>query len=406
MAEKSSKPEQRDDARIHQAGDETRNDANSASVEQIAAHSMNALRQLWLELGVPVGDQEREEDALARDVKHLYERKTQFYRDEYELSTARIEALQREIAHIRWLFRNDEPHDFGEAEAATTRDKLASLQVKRDYLDKSLQDEFSRLLRKIGEFPEEHQDADQEENLSEQKIKHYRTHIAHLRPLVKLISSRATAEKVSARLKELQAAVDESKQLTKAAAKRESILQERLAYDMSMSDPMRLTTRTGEAGRLLREEKLRNKIFKELPKLTQFLEERIPAWEQQYAVTFFWKGRPYLEYMRAPNREYDERDTLAKSEKESMKQPPDASKPANKHQLIRSAFERVTRDRKETPRHIQVVLLFRRGSLASEPAPPRVINGRRRRKSVESQKPNAELQSPMEIMRDLLLSST
>lgn len=83
----------------------------AVSVTQLAAESITSLRQLWRELGISRADQAREEDALLRDVKSLYERKVQFYQDEHELSSKRIAVLQREIAHIHWLFRDDEPHE-------------------------------------------------------------------------------------------------------------------------------------------------------------------------------------------------------------------------------------------------------------------------------------------------------
>lgn len=88
-----------------------------ASVTHITTKSMHALQQLWLELGVPHEDQAREAEALLREIKNLYQRKTQLYQDERELSTTRIEALQREIAHIRCLFRDDEPHEVGHISA-------------------------------------------------------------------------------------------------------------------------------------------------------------------------------------------------------------------------------------------------------------------------------------------------
>lgn len=83
----------------------------AGSVTQIVDKSTVKLRQLWRELGISGEDQAGEEDAILRDVKSLYERKVQFYQDEHELSSKRIAVLQREIAHIRWLFRDDEPHE-------------------------------------------------------------------------------------------------------------------------------------------------------------------------------------------------------------------------------------------------------------------------------------------------------
>lgn len=93
------------------AGTSDKHACRAATISQVATESTAKLRQLWCELGISRADQAREEDAILRDVKSLYERKVQFYQDEYELSSKRIAVLQREIAHIRWLFRDDEPHE-------------------------------------------------------------------------------------------------------------------------------------------------------------------------------------------------------------------------------------------------------------------------------------------------------
>lgn len=42
--------------------------------------------------------------------------------------------------------------------------------------------------------------------------------------------------------------------------------------------------------RLLREERLRKVIRKDLPKLTKYLEKHIKMWEQKHAMQFVWKG--------------------------------------------------------------------------------------------------------------------
>lgn len=80
-------------------------------VAKLTATSLARLQQLWRELGVARDEQAREHLALLRDVRGVYDRKIQFYRDEQELAYRRVAALRREIAHIRWLFRDDAPHE-------------------------------------------------------------------------------------------------------------------------------------------------------------------------------------------------------------------------------------------------------------------------------------------------------
>ena len=72
---------------------------------------------------------------------------------------------------------------------------------------------------------------------------------------------------------------------------RESIVEDRREYEDSIKDNAnRLTSRAGDTGRLLREEKLQARIKKDLPKLTKLLEEKIPQWETQNASTFLYRG--------------------------------------------------------------------------------------------------------------------
>lgn len=98
---------------MHDSGTST-----SDVIAVVAADSIARLQQLWRELGVSEIDRAREEDALLRDIRNSCERKMQFYQDELELSSKRVAMLRREIAHLRWLFRDNTPHDVRDREHA------------------------------------------------------------------------------------------------------------------------------------------------------------------------------------------------------------------------------------------------------------------------------------------------
>ncbi|XP_042328578.1 protein regulator of cytokinesis 1 isoform X2 [Sceloporus undulatus] len=59
-------------------------------------------------------------------------------------------------------------------------------------------------------------------------------------------------------------------------------------------DPSRFTNR---GGNLLKEEKLRVKLQKTLPKLEEELQGRVERWEQEHGAPFLVNGQPFLEYV-------------------------------------------------------------------------------------------------------------
>lgn len=85
--------------------------AGGREVTRLASERLAILQQLWRELGVAPDEQAREQQTLLRDVRGVYDRRLQFYRDEQELTRRRLAVLQREIAHVQWLFRDDAPHE-------------------------------------------------------------------------------------------------------------------------------------------------------------------------------------------------------------------------------------------------------------------------------------------------------
>ncbi|KZO94497.1 hypothetical protein CALVIDRAFT_538955 [Calocera viscosa TUFC12733] len=62
--------------------------------------------------------------------------------------------------------------------------------------------------------------------------------------------------------------------------------------EAAAQDPTRLLGKRGDAGRLLREEKMRKRVQREKPKLEKELLEVVPAWEAQYDRTLLVYGQP------------------------------------------------------------------------------------------------------------------
>jgi protein regulator of cytokinesis 1 len=76
---------------------------------------------------------------------------------------------------------------------------------------------------------------------------------------------------------------------------RETILQQKREFDSSSADPDRLLSKKRDPGRLLREEKFRKVVAKELPKIESKLKTSIDDWQTTYQQPFIWEGRYYLD---------------------------------------------------------------------------------------------------------------
>ena len=92
--------------------------------------------------------------------------------------------------------------------------------------------------------------------------------------------------------------------------RREAILRERIEFEAATADPSRLLSKKvqGDPGRLLREEKFRKTITKELPLLEQKLKQAISEWESSNNEEFYYctesmNSTRYLELMELQDEE-------------------------------------------------------------------------------------------------------
>jgi len=79
--------------------------------------------------------------------------------------------------------------------------------------------------------------------------------------------------------------------------RRKKILEEKIEFEVVSSDPARLLSKKRDPGRLLREEKMRNMITKELPKIESSLRAALHNWKEQHGTPFRYDGGDYLEIL-------------------------------------------------------------------------------------------------------------
>ncbi|PRP86612.1 hypothetical protein PROFUN_05091 [Planoprotostelium fungivorum] len=84
--------------------------------------------------------------------------------------------------------------------------------------------------------------------------------------------------------------------------KREEILKEKIDFEATSSDPARLLSKKRDPGRLLREEKMRRMINKELPKIESTLRTTLSKWNSENDVPFLYNGVDYLEELGPEER--------------------------------------------------------------------------------------------------------
>lgn len=87
--------------------------------------------------------------------------------------------------------------------------------------------------------------------------------------------------------------------------KHRSLINDRESLARSVNDSSRLISRGGTGNRdptrLLREEKTRKRIAKELPKIELDLKRALEQWEDEYGETFLVKGEDYLQTLLSTN---------------------------------------------------------------------------------------------------------
>lgn len=102
----------------------------------------------------------------------------------------------------------------------------------------------------------------------------------------------------------LEALKEQRAPLLELVSKHKSIMQDKDDLANSSQDASRLIAKKGEKHdptRLLREEKMRKRIARELPKVEQKLQRTLNDWEQDYGRPFLVFGERYLDVIAASN---------------------------------------------------------------------------------------------------------
>ncbi|XP_064601392.1 uncharacterized protein LOC135467550 [Liolophura sinensis] len=113
------------------------------------------------------------------------------------------------------------------------------------------------------------------------------------------------------------------KNILEKLAKREKLFQEMIEFEKKASDPNRLFKDRG--GSMLREEKARKKLLKELPKVEQDAREAILAWEQSNDQDFLVRGVKFDEYVDKQWESYKEEIVKQKEERQKQRANGDSS---------------------------------------------------------------------------------
>jgi len=88
---------------------------------------------------------------------------------------------------------------------------------------------------------------------------------------------------------------------------RQKILEEKKEFEATSSDPTRLLKKAGDPGRLLKEERFRKVIAKELPKLEEKLRQIVLDWESKNQKPFLFNGQRLLDQIELKENRYDDR---------------------------------------------------------------------------------------------------
>ncbi|CAH1783464.1 unnamed protein product [Owenia fusiformis] len=113
-------------------------------------------------------------------------------------------------------------------------------------------------------------------------------------------------EKEVAKIKEYY---EENKAMLDRVARREKLWEDMMEFERRAADPNRFTNR---GGGLLKEEKDRKKLMKDLPKVEQELDEAIGQWEQENKKEFRLKGMRFMDYVTYQWEEYAKNKEMEK----------------------------------------------------------------------------------------------
>ena len=115
-------------------------------------------------------------------------------------------------------------------------------------------------------------------------------------------------------INKLQLKLKEYKPIILLIERRETIKRERAELESAAHDKTRLLSKSSGAGHLLREEKVRRMVTKEMPKIDEKLKVTLTQWESMYGQPFLYHGEHYLQVM--DNEIYDEQQKKAKEKEQ------------------------------------------------------------------------------------------
>ncbi|XP_047133005.1 protein regulator of cytokinesis 1 isoform X1 [Hydra vulgaris] len=109
---------------------------------------------------------------------------------------------------------------------------------------------------------------------------------------------------------------EENKELFKLVEKRENLWKKKVEFESRATDTNRLNNR---GGALLKEEKTRKSVEKELPKVENELRKKIIVWERENESYFLFNGNRYVDYIEIQKNEFEECQKEKKEEKLRVK---------------------------------------------------------------------------------------
>lgn len=130
--------------------------------------------------------------------------------------------------------------------------------------------------------------------------------ILHFSPAYSDAVSDALLAAHETEIQRLRNLLDERGPIISLIDKHRSLIDDRESLVLSANDSSRLISRGGAGGRdptrLLREEKTRKRIAKELPKVEADLKKILEQWEDEYGEAFLVKGEDYLQTLTNMSR--------------------------------------------------------------------------------------------------------
>jgi protein regulator of cytokinesis 1 len=117
----------------------------------------------------------------------------------------------------------------------------------------------------------------------------------------------------------LNSKLEHMRPILRIIERRECIIRERMELEELQKDPERLQQRGAAMTRqLMEEEKMAKRIKRELPKLTQMLDEKLQEWKNMNGEDFKYRGNVYLKVIEEQEEEwqqYKENETQLKLKK-------------------------------------------------------------------------------------------